>query len=378
MRILLITEFYPDKSQIFSGGVETRTYFTARHLAAKHQIIVICRKKDNETSRENSGNISILRLGKGTKSVEAKLSTIFSRFLFIFQSFFVAIKTEADIVEGSNFICLLPAFFIGVLKKIPTIAWYPDIYGKEWIKNFGFITGMFGLILEKLGLFLPWTKIIALSSQTKQKLISQGINPRKITVIYGGVDLDFIDYIKAKKYINPTICCVSRLVPYKDVDILLQAVALVKKQIPDINCLVIGKGPERLKLNQLVQNLEIQKNVKFVKNINYQELITKLKSSHVFCLPSRIEGFGLATIEAMASKLPYVIADIPINIEITDQKGGYFYKVGDYADLAEKIVELINDPLGSNKLVLAGVRKIQDYSWDHIAKQTETVYLALV
>jgi len=371
MKILLITEFYPDKSQTFSGGVETRTFFTARYLAKKNQVTVICRKKNSELAYENSNNITIYRLGKNTSLVEAKITTIFSRLIFVFQSFFIGLKVRADIVEGSNFICLLPAFFIGLFKKIPRVAWYPDIYGQEWIKNFGLITGMFGLILEKIGLSLPWTKIIALSGQTKKKLLSQGINPKKIVVIYGGVDLKFIESIKAKKFSNPTICCISRLVPYKDVDILIKALALVKKHIPNINCLIIGKGPEKTKLVKIANNLQLQENIQFVKNIQYSELIAKLKSSHLFCLPSRIEGFGLATIEAMACKLPFVISDTPINREITQSRGGYFFKTGDANDCAKNI----------QKGILSSVFKpgnISNYSWDNISSQTEKVYLDLL
>jgi len=378
MKILLITEFFPDlKTKRFSGGVEVRTFFIAKNLSEKHQVTVISRRKYGEKKKEKHYNLEIIRLGNKTKDIEAKLTSIFPRFLFIIQSIIYGLKVQADLIEGSNFICLMPAYFIAKLKKVPAIAWYPDIYGLEWINNFGLTTGLLGLILEKIDLILPWSGVIALSKQTKKKLLEAGMKSKKINVIYGGVDIDYIRKIKARKNRLPTVCCVSRLVPYKNVDILIKAISLAKEKIPKIKCLIVGKGPEKQKLIKLIKELDISDNVDLRENLSYKELIENLKSNWVFCLPSRIEGFGLATIEALAAGLPFVIADISINKEITRNKGGLFFKKKDPLDLSKKIFMLLESSELRKKLVIQGMLLIKEYDWKKISDKTEKVYKSI-
>lgn len=376
MKILLITEFFPNEKKNFSGGVEVRTYYLAKHLTQKNEVIVICRRRKNELVKELQENLKIIRLGKQITKVEANFYSIFSRSIFIVQSIIHGLKQKPNLVEGSNFICLISAFIIAKIKKIPAIAWYPDIYGKEWIKNFGILTGSFGFILETLGLLLPWDHIIALSEQTKKKLIKKG-KKDNISVIYGGVDFNFIKKIKAKKHQKPTICCISRLVPYKNVDCLIKAIALIKETIPDVNCIIIGKGPERRKLVKLIRELKISKSVYFKEDLSYKQLITILKSSHVFCLPSRIEGFGLATIEALASSIPYVIADTPINKEVTKNIGGLYFKNGNINDLSKKLIFLLSDKKRSQKYVEKGKKLLYLYNWERISRETEKIYQSI-
>jgi len=378
MKILLITEFFPNKNKCFSGGVEARTYFLVKHLTLKHKLIVISRRKKNEQKIERGINLKIIRLGKENKEVEASFSSLLPRFLFLINAFIQALKQDFDLVEGSNFICLIPAYFAGLFKKKPVIAWYPDIYEQEWFKNFFFLTALFGWLTEKFGLILPWSAVIALSKQTKNKLIKAGINSKKIKVIYGGVDIEFVDKLKIKKYSQPTICCIARMVPYKNIDCLIKAINFVKEEIPQIKCLIIGKGPEKAKLFKLTKKLMLDQRITFKQDLSYYELIKSLKSSHLFCLPSRIEGFGLATIEALACRLPFIIADNAINKEITKGKGGLFFEINNAQDLAKKIIQIFKDKKLSYDLIKQGRKILKNYHWKEIAKQTEKVYLRTI
>jgi len=374
MKILLITEFFPDKKCKFSGGVEARAFYTALYLAKKHQVVVISRRKEGESANEENQSLRIIRLGKENSYTEANFLSIIPRFIFIIQSLIIGLKYKVDLIEGSNFICLIPSYLISLFQKKPAIAWYPDVYGNEWIKNFDFITGSFGWLLEKIGLILPWAHVIALSEQTKKKLISNGINEKKISVVYGGVDVDFIRNIKAVKSKEFTICCISRLVAYKNIDCLIRAISLIKLKFPHIKCIIIGKGPEKKRLVSLSKQLLVAENIDFKQNMPYEELMKLLKSSQVFCLPSRIEGFGLTTIEALAANTPFVIADTKINWEITKRKGGIFFKNGSHKDLANKIIRILTFHNLDKNIIKETNDILKFYSWEKIACLTEKVY----
>jgi glycosyltransferase involved in cell wall biosynthesis len=265
------------------------------------------------------------------------------------------------------------------LKRIPVIIWYPDVFVGRWISNVGLISGIMGELVERIVLRLPWDKIIALSQQTKKKLIQAGVPSSKIEVIYGGADLSLIRSIKAKKYSFPTVCCIARLVGYKRVQDLIQAIYLVKQKLPSVQLIIIGTGPQERKLKTLVKRLNLEKQVNFKNNLPYKEVIRILKKSHIFSLPSLVEGFGLVTIETCASGVPYVSADLPITREITHQgKGGLLFQPKDSRDLARKIIRLLTDKKLYKQKIKEGKKLAELYDWSTIAQKTEKVYYQVI
>jgi len=104
-----------------------------------------------------------------------------------------------------------------------------------------------------------------------------------------------------------------------------------------------------------------------------------LREPHLFCLPSVVEGFGLVTIEALASGVPFVNSNIPPTQEITQNgQGGLLFVPKNPQDLAAKAIKLLtNKPLYQTK-VNQGLKLAQNYSWETIAKQSEEYYSQVV
>ncbi len=168
MKLLFLTEFYPlDERLIFTGGVEARVFYVSQ-LA----------KKD----------FTVQVITSASKHIPATPISVVSRLWFMFKSFWQALMTDFDLIEGSNVVTYLPAWLAAKLKRKPAIAWVPDVLGKNWF-DFGWAVGISGLIAEKVYLKLPWTKIIALSYSTEVKLIKAGIKPKLISVVHAGIDL---------------------------------------------------------------------------------------------------------------------------------------------------------------------------------------------
>lgn len=169
MKLLFLTEFYPrDEHLVFTGGVEARVYYVSR-LAKKDFAVAII--------ASNSGQIP------------ATAESIFSRLVYMVSAFFRALAAEFDLIEASNVVTYLPAYLAAKIKGKPAIAWIPDVLGKHWWE-FGPVVGFFGLLAEKICLSLNWTRVIALSQSTASKLIAGGVDPKKITVIHAGIDLE--------------------------------------------------------------------------------------------------------------------------------------------------------------------------------------------
>jgi glycosyltransferase involved in cell wall biosynthesis len=375
MKLLFVTEFFPaDKNLIFTGGVEAYNYFLIQELSRKNQVTVICRNVPNISERRKD-NFKIVRAGFPADRIDTGLTTIFGRLIFMLDCIRIGLNQEFDIVQGNNFVTYLPAFIIGWLKRKPKLAWYPDVFIGRWIRLTGFGSGLVGEITERISLKLSWEKFIALSLSTKEKLIKRGVKENNIVTIYGGVNSDFFRGVKEKKDKKFKICCISRLVSYKNIDVLIKAVKVIKEKNIDFNLIIIGDGPERNNLFNLIRKLNLENQIKIKSNLSRLSLAKQLKSSKIFCLPSSEEGFGLVILEALAAGIPYIVSDIPVLREITQNgKGGLFFKEKKPKELAKMILRLAKNKKLRNHLSNEGRILLNSYSWESIAQQFQDVY----
>lgn len=380
MKIMFVTEFFPTGKDLrFSGGVEARTYYVGKYLAKKHKVYVICSHQPGSKRREIIDGMYILRVGASLKynAGSGKINLI-KLLSFILKAVKVGEKIKPDVVDGGNFIAHTIAKQISVNINIPVVFWYPDVFIGKWIKTSGIISGVGGWFNERLNLLRSSDQFIAISKTTKDKLLDNGVANSLITVIPCGVEhKEFRKKIKKQQVAQ--IICISRLVRYKRVVNLIWAFAALMKKGVDVGLLIIGEGPEQKKLNNLTKMLKIDRSVTFRKNLPRKQLINCLKSSHLFCLPSQIEGFGISVIEACAAGIPYVISSIPVFKEITKGgKGGLMFETGNINDLSKKLEKLLVD----KKLYLAKSKEAEllaeNYDWQIIAKQTENAYKQLI
>jgi len=152
--------------------------------------------------------------------------------------------------------------------------------------------------------------IISNSHFTKDLAIKVGINKSKINIIFPGIDKkkDIKNSIKAKsnaiyKDSFPKIITVSRLDKRKGHDKILMALKNLKSIFPKIKYVSIGSGKEENNLLKLRKELNLENNITFLKDIDYDYKLALISSANLFLMPSRIEnksveGFGISFIEA--------------------------------------------------------------------------------
>jgi len=378
MKVLLVTEFFPEPKKLkFTGGVETRTFFIAKNLAKKETVAVICRKTKELSKAIKIANISVYPCGLKSLNVEANFFSVFERIIFILSAFFQGLTLDFDLVEGSNFVSFLPAYFLGLIKKKPTVAWYADVFQGRWFQFFG-ITGFLGEILEWISLKLPWQRVIALSKTTKEKLIKQGVKREQIDVVYGGVDKIPAEKGRTQSFKKKNIICISRLVKYKRVKDLIITFCQLSRKYISLNLIIVGQGPEEKNLKKVVKEEKLFEKVSFRKNLDRKELLDLLKKALIFCSASVVEGFGLATIEALSCKTPYIVPDTAVSREITKNgKGGLLFKKEDVKDLRKKIELLLNDKNLYKQKQQEGLVLVRKYDWKKITNQTRAIYSSL-
>lgn len=198
-------------------------------------------------------------------------------------------------------------------------------------------------------------KFIAISKSTENDLLSMNVKIDKIERIYNGIDFNNFKNDKNLKTRNNegniVVGCVARLVPTKKgQDVLINAISIVKEKYPNIVCRFAGdvltingkKDMQILKeLSDRVTKLSLEENIEFLGNVS--NVPQFMNGIDIFVLPSRVEGFGLTIVEAMASKIPVIASNIDGPREIINERYGILFEKENYKELAEKIIELIEN-----------------------------------
>jgi len=380
MKVTIIAEYFPSSQKVdIRGGVEARCFYIGRELARRHTVTVITSWTEGAKLEETIAGMQVIRVGPHHPYTHKGHGAFASRLGFAKAARDAASRIPADIIEGANFISYLPAFEASRKQNIPAIATYHEVWLGRWIQNKGLVTGSLGSAWERWTLAKPWDRFIAVSEFTKRALIGIGMREKDITVIPNGVDL--AAYKKEeKKGRQRTICCVSRLTPQKRVEDLIRALPRIKKEFPNIRCVIIGSGDEEARLKKLAGTLGVTEAVTFLGFVKgHKDVIRILKQSHVFCLPSVVEGFGIVVLEAMASGIPYVCTDIAPLKEVTDNgKGGLLCRQKDPYDIASKILALLTDRKLYAQKVEEGLHHVRQYDWKDIAKRVEKTYQEVI
>lgn len=153
---------------------------------------------------------------------------------------------------------------------------------------------------------------------------------------------------------------VGRLVPHKRVDFIIRAIALLKDH--SVNFFIVGTGPERGKLENMVKSLNLTDHVFFMGAIPDEDLPDFFSASDAFVTASLHEGVCVPILEALATGKPAIVPDNTAMPE-TMENGGLVYASNSVRDLADKIKLLKNDEnlrsnLKKNALAIAAKRSI--------------------
>jgi glycosyltransferase involved in cell wall biosynthesis len=379
MRILIATEFFPESATgEITGGVESRAFYLAKELGKRNKVFVLTSRRPGAKDTASFSGLQIQRVGPAYKYTQT--GHLIKRILFSLSASIAAAKIakreNLDVVDAYNFFTYPISLFLPH-KAVKKYLTYHEVWVGSWAKNTNKI-GFFGELSERIILLLARlrkTDIIAVSDFTKQALIKNKISADRITVIHNGVNISGYSKIKSIKEKNPTVCFVGRLTKNKRVEDLVAAMGLLRKDFNNLKCKIIGSGPEESNLRKLVSKSGLEKNVQFTGYLNTHELVLKeLKSSHIFCSPSIVEGFGITLVEAIALGVPFVCSDIPPFKEISGGRGGLHFKSQDPADLASKIKKLLEDKHLYTRCIAEETGLAKAFGWEKLSKELEVEY----
>jgi glycosyltransferase involved in cell wall biosynthesis len=164
-----------------------------------------------------------------------------------------------------------------------------------------------------------------------------------------------------------TVFSVCRFYPRKRLQVLLQAAALLRERIPELEVRIAGNGPESKRLEQICSDLGLERAVCWLGDVSMNQLAAEYSRADIFCLPSVQEGFGIVFLEAMAAGKPIVAARAAAVPEVV--RNGILVEPANAEALAESILRLYHDPDLRAALGEAGRRDVEEFAMPRVARR---------
>lgn len=221
--------------------------------------------------------------------------------------------------------------------------------------------------------------IICYTDIEKENIEKLGIDPKKISVIHNGVDTVLFAPRTSEKTTNKKqILWVGRFVTGKGVEYLIEAFSRVLKKIPGTHLVLVGEGPEKMAIEDKIRRLHLQSSVTFIDYLDNAELPGIYKNSHIFVLPSLMEGVPRTILEAMACGIPVVTTNLPHLVGIIDG-AGLVVPPKDPILLSNAILTILEDTSLAEKMGQRGRNRIeQEYSWEDTVGKTLALYGSVI
>ncbi len=173
---------------------------------------------------------------------------------------------------------------------------------------------------------------------------------------------------------RPTLICVGRLVHRKGQDQLIEAMSRIKTEIPDALLLLVGSGPREAHLRKLISNFGLEKDVKLLGRITYDQLPTHFLLGDVFVSPSRsrlggleVEGLGIVYLEASASGLPVIAGKSGGAPDaVLNNKTGIVVDGTDIDAISKACISLLSNPELAKEYGSAGrIWAVENWNWNY-------------
>ena len=245
------------------------------------------------------------------------------------------------------------------IKPLVASVWGADIID---LSGWPFHRWVINSVLKKA------THITATSEFLKKAAVA--LNPivaGKISIIPFGVEVpDEIEPLPPHRPFK--LCLVKSLRPKYGPDILLSALYEVKKQIPDIQLTMAGDGPMKERLEWIIKELGLERNVTLSGFVPNQAVYNLIRQHHAMVMPSIMdsESFGVAAVEAGACARPVIASRVGgVPEVIVDGQTGILVPPKNHLALAEAIIKLASDDNLCDKMGREGYAFVREhYQWE--------------
>jgi len=270
--------------------------------------------------------------------------------------YFQMMKDSPDIIHtiGIRSFQSFIATIVAKKKKIPLVisdqgglTTHPDLKSGGIFKKI-----LYKLQVPMINFIINNSTKISVANEYEKKIFEKFNQTSKIEIIRNGINLETMktktDDFKKKHGISfPFVLFVGRFSKVKGIDILLHAIKILKDrpELENIRFVIMGVDfGFQNKMIQMIDDFGIKEKIHLITNPSREDVIAAYSESEFLVLPSRWELSPLTPLEGFAFKKPVISTNVHgIPSTITDRKNGILVKNEDFHELAEAIMELIND-----------------------------------
>ena len=270
--------------------------------------------------------------------------------------YFQMMKDSPDIIHtiGVRSFQSFIAAIVAKKKKIPLVisdqgglTTHPDLKSGGIFKKI-----LYKLQTPMIHFIINNSTKISVANEYEKKIFEKFNQTSKIEVIRNGINLETMktktqNFKKKHGIVLPFVLFIGRFSKVKGIDILLYAIKILKDRLELENIRFVIMGVDFGFQNQMIQMIDdfgIKEKIHLITNPSREDVIAAYSESEFLVLPSRWELSPLTPLEGFAFKKPVISTNVHgIPSTIADRKNGILVKNEDFHELAEAIMELIND-----------------------------------
>ena len=338
-----------------AGGAERTIYEVCVRLAKKgHKVTLLTGGWKGCKAEENIDGITIYRYGKS-------LGPHLALPIFL-------LKTKFDIVV--NDLGHAVPWVLSAILSHRNVVFFHHLHARSLHGQVNPILAKIIMSIEKCYFVIYRnTPFVTESSTSNADLKNLGIGEKMIHIIPPGVNRDLFQPIEKAE--SPTMVYFGGMRRYKRPEESIFLLESMIHKITDIKLIIVGTGPQKTHLENLVNEKKLQDYVKFTGRLNEKELAKVVASSWLNIHASITEGWGFSILEASSAGTPTVAYNVPGVVDaIENGINGLKVKDGDRDALAEAALEILNDP---KKWWSSSVEVAKKYSWDITAEMWDNL-----
>jgi glycosyltransferase involved in cell wall biosynthesis len=339
MRILRLYYLLPP----IKGGMEKHIYFLSKYQSSENYVNIYFNKGD----KINSDDVRILPNFSLHKTKPNSIGVLIFHFFTIFKLIRNNSKFDVVHVHGDWSALLL----ISLIKKIT----------KSKVVAFSIHDQLVSSFKKKVLSFLIKQVDLIFTSGADSANYLKPHKPNAVFFQPSGISAVFLDTPSNKVFSNNVII-IANLVPKKNIDLVIE----IAKICPDYNFKIVGKGPEKQRLETKMQNID---NVSLVGFKTTQEIITLMDNSFAFLLTSFFEGTPTSVLEACSRGLPIVTSNVGgLKSIIKDNENGYVIDNYDPSYFKNALDKIYNTPDMLELMKINNCLLGEKFVWDNVAK----------
>jgi phosphatidyl-myo-inositol dimannoside synthase len=381
--IILTTKFW--RKQI--GGVgEYTQQLVSQMQKIGDQILIITPPTPGDKKFYQQAGYKVLR-----RSLPVNQFSFFKQILNL--SFFKTLK-EIKNTKPDYLLCNRWYEYLGLLtflySKILSVPYFAFAFGTD-INKILLGRGWLSTSLCKL-FFLNATKVYCISRYTKSLAIKLGVLPEKITIIPGGLDMEFIHQnttkksqvssrvksLKRKLKGKLVISTFSRLESYKGIDKVIASLPRILEDVPNAVYLIAGYGPDANRLKKLAIQCKVANKVFFVDYITGASKYFAYKLSDIFIMASResssggTEGFGIVYLEAAYFKNPCIASRLNGSADaVKNNLTGLLLNPYSQSEITRILIMFAKDKKLRRRMGQAGHNRAKQFTWVKAARMLQ-------